>query len=128
LRHWSWHSNDDHELHDATGTLIARVESNAGYHRLTYPCTFPTLSLVILEEAKQRAEAVALTHLKLVAGINIERPELARINTSNTRPHPMGTPLSISSLPVADAPPIAPPEPFDGDPLEIPAFLLRRMP
>src|SRR5262249_282033 len=112
---------------DSTGTLIARLESNAGRHRLTYPCTFPILSSVNLNEAKQRAETVALTYLKLVAGINIERPELARINTANTRPHPMGPPLSMSSLPVADAPPIAPPEPFDGDPLEIPAFL-RRVP
>jgi hypothetical protein len=127
LRHWSWQLNDEHELRDSTGTLIARLESNAGRHRLTYPCTFPILSSVNLDEAKQRAEAVALSHLKLVVGTNIERPELARITAANTRAHPMGAPFSMSSLPVADAPPIAPPEPFDGDPLEIPAFL-RRMP
>jgi hypothetical protein len=114
LRHWSWHSNDEHELRDSsTGTLIARLESNAGRHRLN--------------ASLQRAEAVALTHLKLLVGINIERPELARITAANTRPHPMGAPLSMSSLPVADAPPIAPPEPFGGNPLEIPPFL-RRMP
>jgi hypothetical protein len=124
LRQWSWHSNElEHELRDSTGTLIARLESNAGRHRLTYPRTFPILSSVKLDEAKQRAEAIALTHLKLVVGVNIERPELARINTANTRPHPMSAPLSMSYLPVADAPPIAPPEPFDGDPLEIPEFL-----
>ena len=128
LHHWSWHSNQfEHELLDATGILIARLESNAGRHRLTYPFTFPILSWVDLVEARHRAEAIALTDLKLVVGVNIERPELARINTANTRPHPMGAPLSMSSLPIADAPPIAPPEPFDGDPLEIPAFL-RRMP
>src|SRR5262249_44182292 len=72
LRHWSWHSDQfEHELRDSTGILIARLESNAGRHRLTYPCTFPILSSVNLDEAKQRAEAVALAHLKLVAGINI---------------------------------------------------------
>ena len=128
LRYWSWHSSKlEHELHDAAGILVARLESNAGRHRLTYPFTFPILSWVDLVEAKHRTEAIALTHLKLVVGINIERPQLARIKAANTRPHPMGAPISMSSLPVADAPPIEPPEPFEGDPLEIPEFL-RRMP
>jgi hypothetical protein len=127
LRHWSWHSNElEHELRDSTGTLIARLESNAGRHRLTYPFTFPILSWVDLVEAKHRAEAIALTHLKLVVGINIERPQLARIKAANTRPNPMGAPAS-KSIAFVDSPPIAPPEPFDGDPLEIPEFL-RRMP
>src|SRR5262249_17787784 len=94
LRHWSWHSNElEHELRDSTGTLIARLESNAGRHRLTYPYTSPILSSVKLHEAKQRAQAVALTHLKLVVGVNIERPDLARIKAANTRPHPMGAPI-----------------------------------
>ena len=126
LRHWSWHSNElEHELRDSTGALIARLESNAGRHRLTYPCTSPILSSVNLDEAKQRAQAVALTHLKLVVGVNIESRTLASIKAENTRPNPMGAPISMSSLPVPDAPPIAPPEPFDGDPLEIPEFLRR---
>jgi hypothetical protein len=124
LRHWPWDSNElEHELRDSTGTLIARLESNAGRHRLTYPCTFPILSSVKLDEAKQRAEAVALTHLKLVVGINIERPQLARIKAANTWPQ-MGAPAS-KSIAFVDSPPIAPPEPFDGDPLDIPAFLRR---
>jgi hypothetical protein len=127
LRHWSWHSNElEHELRDSTGTLIARLESNAGRHRLTYPCTFPILSSVKLDEAKQRAQAVALTHLKLVVGVNIESRRLASIKAENTRPNPMGAPAS-KSIAFVDSPPIAPPEPFDGDPLEIPEFL-RRMP
>jgi len=126
LRHWSWHSDQfEHELLDATGILIARLESNAGRHRLTYPLTFPILSWVDVVEAKQRTQAVALTHLKLVVGVNIESRRLASIKAENTRPNPMGAPISMSSLPVPDAPPIAPPEPFDGDPLEIPEFLRR---
>ena len=79
-----------------------------------------------LVEARHRAEAIALTHLKLFVGVNVERTELARINAANTRPHPMGAPAS-KSIAFVDSPPIAPPEPFDGDPLEIPAFL-RRIP
>src|SRR5262249_25365066 len=126
LRYWSWHSSElEHELHDAAGILVARLESNAGRHRLTYPFTFPILSWVDLVEAKHRAEAIALTHLKLVVGINIERPQLARIKAANTRPQ-IGAPAS-KSIAFVDSPPIAPPEPFDGDPLEIPEFL-RRMP
>jgi len=81
---------------------------------------------VDLVEAKQRAQAVALTHLKLVVGNNIGRPKLARIKAANTRSPPMGAPAS-KSIAFVDSPPIAPPEPFDGDPLEIPA-ILRRMP
>ena len=127
LRYWSWHSSElEHELHDAAGMLVARLESNAGRHRLTYPRTFPILSWVDLVEAKQRAEAVALTHLKLVVAVNIESRKLASINTENTRRHPMGAPAS-KSIAFVDSPPIAPPEPFAGDPLEIPEFL-RRMP
>ena len=127
LHHWSWHSGQfEHELLDATGILRARLESNAGRHRLTYPLTFPILSWVDLVEARHRAEAIALTHLKLFVGINMERTELARINAANTRPHPMGAPAS-KSIAFVDSPPIAPAEPFDGDPLEIPAFL-RRIP
>jgi hypothetical protein len=126
LRYWLWHSSElQHELHDAAGILVARLESNAGRHRLTYPFTFPILSWVDLVEAKHRAEAIALTHLKLVVGINIERPKLARIKAANTRLQ-MGAPAS-KSITFLDSPPIAPPEPFDGDPLEIPA-ILRRMP
>jgi hypothetical protein len=44
LRHWSWHSNDEHELRDSsTGTLIARLESNAGRHRLNASLHVPNL-------------------------------------------------------------------------------------
>jgi len=48
LRGWSWHSDElEHELQDANGTPLARIESNAGRHRLTHPtrpqsCRGPT--------------------------------------------------------------------------------------
>jgi hypothetical protein len=61
LRSWSWHSDDlEHELRDAAGTLLARIESNAGRHRLTHPRTWPILSWPDLDEAKHHAEALAL--------------------------------------------------------------------
>src|SRR5262249_6416954 len=35
LRSWTWYSDDlERELRDADGTLLARLESNAGCHRL----------------------------------------------------------------------------------------------
>src|SRR5262249_35468612 len=62
LRSWSWHSDDrEYELRDAVGTLLARIESNAGRHRLTHPRTWPILSGPDLAEAKRRAESVALS-------------------------------------------------------------------
>jgi len=61
LRSWSWHSDDlEYELRDAAGTLLARIESNAGRHRLTHPRTWPILSWPDLDEAKHHAEALAL--------------------------------------------------------------------
>ena len=54
-------------------------------------------------------------------------PNRFRITYKHTKDAgPMGAPAS-KSIALVDSPPIAPPEPFDGDPLEIPAFL-RRMP
>ena len=63
LRHWHWHSEEkiEHELRDAAGTLLARLQSNAGRHRLTHPRTWPVLSWADLEEAKLRAESMALS-------------------------------------------------------------------
>ena len=122
LRAWTWHSDDlEHELRDAAGTLLARLESNAGRHRLTHPRTVPILSWG-LAEAKRRAESMAL------AALPLDPKTAARIAKDNATPHPMGAPLSLSALPVVDSPPIAPAEPFEGDPLEIPHFLRRAAP
>ena len=121
LRGWSWHSDDlEHELRDADGTLLARLESNAGRHRLTHPRTTPILSWADLAEAKHRAESIALGALPL------DPKTAARVAKDNATPHPMGAPLNLALLPVVDSPPIAPAGPFEGDPLGIPAFLRRR--
>jgi hypothetical protein len=61
LRSWSWHSDDlERELRDAAGTPLARIESNAGRHRLTHPRAWPILSWPDPDEARHRAESVAL--------------------------------------------------------------------
>jgi len=123
LRSWSWHSDDlEHELRAADGTLLARLESNGGRHRLTHPRTTPVLSWAGLVEAKHRAESMALAALPLDPAV------AARIKRDNAMPHPMGAPLSLELLPVVDSPPIAPAEPFEGDPLEVPQFLRRTAP
>src|SRR5262249_51925707 len=61
LRHWSWHSDEvEHEFRNADGMPLARIESNAGRHRLTHPHTTPILSWADLGEAKRHAESFAL--------------------------------------------------------------------
>jgi hypothetical protein len=88
LRHWSWHSDEfEHELRDADGTLLARIESNAGRNRLTHLRTIPTLSWPDLDEAKRGTEGLALMAMPLEA----VAPKLAaRIKRNNETPHPMG--------------------------------------
>ena len=89
--HWSWHSDEyEHELRDADGTLLARIESNAGRHRLTHPRTTPMLSWPDLDEAKHRAESLALAALPSDLS--------ARIKRDNETPHPMGPPLNRPPL------------------------------
>src|SRR5262249_660594 len=85
LRGWSWHSDEcEHELRDANGTPLARIESNAGRHRLTHPRSTPILSWPGLDEAKHHAEALAL------AAIPSELS--ARIKRDNETPHRMRRP------------------------------------
>lgn len=122
MRAWAWHADGlEHELRDAAGTLLARLESNAGRHRLTYRRTRPIVSWPTLAEAKSYAESMAL------AGLPLDSQVAARIRRDNATPHPMGAPASLRLLPVVDdAPSIVPDaEPFQGDPLEIPDFLRR---
>jgi hypothetical protein len=84
-----------------------------------------------LEQAKRRAENLALSNLPLVGGVNIEAAEVARINAANTKPHPMGPPLNrprpvntgdavlLGEITEAKVP---------GDPGPIPEFLRRVQP
>src|SRR5262245_8259273 len=90
LRHWLWHSDEiEHELRDAAGTLLARLASNAGRHRLTHPRTRPVLSWPDLEEAKRRAESMALS------GLALDPATKARIDRDNAAGHPMGPPANL---------------------------------
>jgi len=96
LRSWSWHSDDlEYELRDAAGTLLARIESNAGRHRLTHPRTWPILSWPDMAETKHRAESVALSAIALDA---VDPKLAARLKRDNGTPHPMGPPLNRSCL------------------------------
>jgi hypothetical protein len=110
LRGWSWRSGDcEHDLRDVAGTLLARIESNAGRHRLTYPRmtpavdrhgwndrrAVPILSWPDLGRAKHRAESFALSALPL------DPATAARVNRDNATPHPMGPPLNRQDTPVA---------------------------
>ena len=96
FRGWRWVTGDlEHELRDAAGTLLARIESNAGRHRLTHPRTWPILSWPDLAEAKHRAESVALSAIALDA---VDPKLAARLKRDNGTPHPMGPPLNRSCL------------------------------
>jgi hypothetical protein len=123
LREWWWGGDPeggDHSLYDKDGLTIARFVLDDGRYRLRLPVTRPTLSWVDLDEAKQRAVSMAL------AALPLDPSTAASTRKENARPHPMGAPLNLSStVPFVDSPPIAPVEPFVGDPLEIPAFLKR---
>jgi hypothetical protein len=89
LRLWSWHSDElEHELRDADGTLLARIESNGGRHRLTQPRTAPILSWSDLDQAKRRAESLALSNLPL------DSRRAADIKRNSLAPNPMGPPLN----------------------------------
>jgi hypothetical protein len=76
----------EHELRDHDGKLLARLESNAGRHRLTHPRIAPILSWPDLNEGRHQAEALALRNLP-------PDPQLAaRIKRESSTPHPMGPP------------------------------------
>jgi hypothetical protein len=116
LRHWSWRSDGvEHELRDADGTRLARLESNGGRHRLTHPATLPVLSWSPLVEAMHRAESVALTSIGL-----------ANTRAVKVEPHPMG--LTINRQKISQETAIASdwkPTGDGADVPDLPAFLRR---
>jgi hypothetical protein len=134
LAHWWWGGdpdNGDHSLYDDDGLTIARIVSEGDRYCLRTPVTGPRVSSPDLEQAKRRAENLALSNLPLVGGVNIEAAEVARINAANTKPHPMGPPLNrprpvntgdavlLGEITEAKVP---------GDPGPIPEFLRRVQP
>jgi len=92
LRHWAWHSGElELELRDADGTLLARLESNTGRHRLTRPRITPILSWPDLDEAKHRAESIALTAMSLEA---VNSKLAAQTKRTKETFNPIGPPLN----------------------------------
>jgi hypothetical protein len=116
LRHWSWHSDEcEHELRDADGTLLARIESNARWHRLTRPRTTPILSWPDLDEAKHHAEALALAAITSDLSARIKRDSEAPMGPPLNRPPLTGDATSSDWRPTGNG---------AGVP-DIPDFLLR---
>jgi hypothetical protein len=87
LSHWRWGGDPDqgdHSLYDSDGLTVARVVLEAdGRYRLRSPITAPRQSWSDLDEAKRRAEAVALSALPLDSKI------AAAARRNNETPHPM---------------------------------------
>ncbi len=129
-REWSWTPEVDCELelHDGSGNLLARLEHSGGRYRLTHPRTFPILSSSDDGEdmAKHRAERIALNSLPLVAAVNVEARELARINAANSARHPMGPALNRSLSREEAIRSDWKPSGFTAP--DIPTFLLRKAP
>ena len=98
LRGWAWSGDGhgDYSLYDKDGLTLARIELDGSAYRLRSPVTSPCLSWPGLEQAKRGAESIALADLPLVAGVNIEPRELARINATNGKSHAMGPPINRS--------------------------------
>jgi hypothetical protein len=95
LAHWWWGGdpeNGDHSLYDKDGLTIARfvLEVDGRYHLRT-PVAHPHMSWTDLDEAKRRAESLALMAIPLA----VVDPKLAaRVKRDNETPHPMGPPLN----------------------------------
>ena len=98
LRGWWWGGDGerDHSLYDRDGLTVARIvpEGDGRYHLRT-PFAIPRRTWAHLEEAKRRAENLALMAMPLAA----VGPKLAaRIKRDNETPHPMGPPLNRPPL------------------------------
>jgi hypothetical protein len=92
LREWFWTDEVDLELElqDQAGQVLARLEHNRGRYRLTRPRTFPILSWPDFDEAKHRAESMAL------AALSLDPATAARVAKDNATPNSMGPPLNRS--------------------------------
>jgi hypothetical protein len=94
LRDWWWGDPGigDLSLYNKDGLTIARIVlgSDGRYHLRT-PVATPRMSWADLDEAKCRAESLALMSIPLAT---VDPKLAARIKRDNSTPHPMGPPLS----------------------------------
>jgi len=92
LREWWWGDPGigDLSLYDKDGLTLARLvlEGDDLYH-LRSPITWPRMAWADLEEAKRRAESLALSAIPLES---FDPKLAARIKKDNATPHPMGPP------------------------------------
>jgi len=121
LREWFWTDEVDLELElqDQAGQVLARLEHNRGRYRLTHPRTFPILSWPDLDEAKHRAESVAL------AALALDPVTKARVDRDNAAQHPMGPPLNAQLSRETATPSDWKPAGHGTDTPDIPDFLRR---
>jgi hypothetical protein len=132
LAHWQWGGDPFHgdlSLYDNDGLTVARLvlEDDGRYHLRT-PVTWPRMAWSDLQEAKRRAEWVALAAIPLAS---VDPKLAARIKRVNETVHPMGPPLNrprgnADGMLLASGSKVA----FKqhnprSDDLEIPAFLRR---
>jgi len=95
LGHYCWGGDPDHgdhSLYDKDGLTVARIvlQEDGRYH-LRSPVTWPRMSWPDLDEARHRAETLALAAIPLES---FDPKLAARIKRDNETPHPMGPPLN----------------------------------
>jgi hypothetical protein len=90
LREWGWGGdpeNGDHSLYDRDALTIARIVLEAdGRYRLRTPTARPHVPWADLDEAKRRAESLALAAIPLAA---VSPKIAARLKRDNEAPHPL---------------------------------------
>jgi hypothetical protein len=91
LRDWWWGDPGvgDLSLYDNDGLTLARLVLEDGRYQLRSPITWPRMAWASLDEAKHRAESLALAAIPLES---FDPKLAARIKRENSLPHPMGPP------------------------------------
>src|SRR5262245_50720577 len=93
LREWWWGDPGigDLSLYDKDGLTLARLVLEDGRYHLRSPVTWPRMAWPDLDEARHRAEHLALAAIPLAS---VDPKLAARIKRDNVTPHPMGAPLN----------------------------------
>ena len=123
LREWWWGDSveGDLSLYDKHGLTMVRLVLEGGRYHLRHSLVCPRMSWPDLEQARHGAESLALCSLGLDANL------AARVKRNNETAHSMGPPLNRPFvMPVVESPSIASAD-FEGDSLEIPHFLRRKV-